>query len=92
MTALVYSHNRQKDVEGVRKPIIYAIAFSSILLICYIFLMYYGIRDDNDRLKIAAFFTLGISVFIATVVGVQNFFQRPDKYTPYKDMVRKTLS
>ena len=35
---------------------------------------------------------LGISVFISTLVGLMNFFQRPDKYTPFKDMVRKALS
>ena len=66
--------------------------FATLLLICYTFLMYYGIRDENTRLKIAAFFCLGISALMATVIGMINFFSRPDKYTPFKDMVRKTLS
>ena len=34
---------------------------------------------------------LAISVFITTIIGIVNFFQKPGKYTPYKEMVRKTL-
>jgi hypothetical protein len=70
LTALVYSHNRKKDVEGIRPSIKFGLIFSSILLICYIFLMYYGIRDENDKLKIAGFFLLGISAFNAMIIGV----------------------
>jgi hypothetical protein len=54
--------------------------------------MYYGIRDDDERARIAGFFLLGISVFITIVIGVVNFFQKPGKYTPFKEMVRKTLT
>ena len=48
MTAMVYSHNRHKDVEGVSKPVVHALGFSTVLFLCYIFLMYYGIRDNNE--------------------------------------------
>lgn len=91
ITAMVYSHNRKKDVEGISTPIILALSFSSILMLCFIFLLYYGIRDDNQNERIAGFFMLGISVFITTVIGFVNFFSRPDKYTPFKEMVRKAL-
>lgn len=69
-----------------------ALGLSTVLLVCFFFLMYYGIRDGDEQLRIAGFFLLGISVFITIVIGVVNFFQRPGKYTPYKEMVRKTLN
>lgn len=53
--------------------------------------MYYGIRDGDPKQRIAGFFSLGISVFIATVIGLRNVFQQPGKYVPFKDIVRKTL-
>lgn len=28
---------------------------------------------------------------MTTIIGTVNFFSRPDKYTPFKDMVRKAL-
>lgn len=68
-----------------------ALGLSTVLLICFFFLMYYGIRDDDEKARIAGFFLLAISVFITIVIGVVNFFQKPGKYTPYKEMVRKTL-
>ena len=74
LTADVYSHNRKKDIEGVLMMINIALSFSIALLLCYAFLMYYGIRDDGGKQRIAAFFLLGISVFIASVIGIINFF------------------
>jgi hypothetical protein len=68
-----------------------SLGLSTVLLLCFFFLMYYGIRDDNEKARIAGFFLLAISVFITIVIGVVNFFQKPGKYTPYKEMVRKTL-
>jgi hypothetical protein len=91
ITALVYSHNRKKDVEGISTHIIISLGFSTILMICFIFLLYYGIRDEDESMRISGFFLLGVSVFITTVIGVVNFFARPDKYTPFKEMVRKAL-
>lgn len=91
ITAMVYSHNRKKDVEGIRPSIIYALGFSTILMVIFVFLMYYGIRNDNENQRITAFFCLGVSVFITTVIVIVNFFSRPDKYTPFKEMVRKAL-
>jgi hypothetical protein len=91
ITAMVYSHNRKKDVEGIRPAVIVALAISTMMLFCFIFLLYYGIRDDNENERIAGFFMLGVSVFITSVIGLINFFSRPDKYTPFKEMVRKAL-
>jgi len=91
LTAKVYSHNRKKDVEGIPQSVILSLFFSSVLLLVFFFLMYYGIRDDNEKTRIAGFFMLAISVFITTIIGIVNFFQKPGKYTPYKEMVRKTL-
>lgn len=34
---------------------------------------------------------LGVSGFIVSILGVVNFFSSPDKYTPFKEMVRKAL-
>ena len=70
---------------------VFALLFSSVLLLTFIFLLYYGIRDDNQNERIAGWFMLGISVFITSVIGLVNFFSRPDKYTSFKDMVRKAL-
>lgn len=74
ITAKVYSHNRKKDVEGINQGVIMALGLSTVLLICFFFLMYYGIRDDNEKARIAGFFLLAISVFITIVIGVVNFF------------------
>lgn len=91
ITAMVYSHNRKKDVEGIRPFVIVSLGFATLLLLCFIFLLYYGIRDDDNNTRIAGFFCLGISVFITSTIGAVNFFSRPDKYTPFKEMVRKAL-
>lgn len=88
----VYSHNRKKDVEGINQYVLLSLGLSTALLFCFFFLMYYGIRDDNENARIAGFFILAISVFITLVIGIVNFFQKPEKYTSYKDMVRKTLN
>jgi len=74
ITAKVYSHNRKKDVEGINMGIIIALGLSTVLLLCFFFLMYYGIRDDDEKARIAGFFLLAISVFITLVIGVVNFF------------------
>jgi hypothetical protein len=92
IVAKVYSHNRKKDVEGINQGVLLALGLSTALLFCFFFLMYYGIRDDNENARIAGFFMLAISVFITLVIGIVNFFQKPEKYTSYKDMVRKTLN
>ena len=91
ITAKVYSHNRIKDVEGVSNIVMLSLALASVLMICFIFLLYYGIRDDRTQEKIAGFFMLGFAVAITTIIGVINFFSRPDKYTSFKDMVKKAL-
>ena len=92
LTALVYSHNRKKDVEGIPNIIMFFLALSSCMMISFIFLLYYGIRDDNTKSKIAGFFMLGISVGITTIIGLINFFSRPDKYSSFKEMVKKALT
>jgi len=92
IVAKVYSHNRNKDVEGINKFVMYSLMISTVMLFTFFFLLYYGIRDDNANLRIAGFFILGISVLITLVIGIVNFFQKPEKYTSYKDMVRKTLN
>ena len=91
LTAQVYSHNRKKDVEGISLGLIITLVLSSLLLISYFFLVYYGIRDKNLKLRIAGYFALGISVLVTSIIGILNCCQKPDKYTPFKDMVRKTL-
>jgi hypothetical protein len=48
--------------------------FSTILLLCFFFLLYYGIRDNNKQEQIAGFILLAISVGITLVIGVVNFF------------------
>lgn len=73
LTAKVYSHNRKKDVEGIPQPVILSLGLSSVLLLCFFFLMYYGIRDDDEKARIAGFFMLAISVFITLVIGFVNF-------------------
>jgi len=47
-TALAYSYNRKKDVEGISPAVIISLFISTILLLVYFFLMYYGIRDDVE--------------------------------------------
>lgn len=47
ITAMVYSHNRKKDVEGIRPAVIYSLAFSTMLMVVFVFLIYWGIRYDN---------------------------------------------
>jgi hypothetical protein len=48
-TALAYSYNRKKDVEGISPAVVIALFISTVLLFCYFFLMYYGIRDDDAK-------------------------------------------
>lgn len=91
LTAKIYSHNRKKDVEGINQWVQWSLGFATVLLICFFFLMYYGIRDDNNGSRVAGFVLLAISVAITLVIGTINFFQKPGQYTPYKEMVRKTL-
>eukprot|EP00347_Sterkiella_histriomuscorum_P001435 403372047 len=91
ITAKVYSHNRKKDVEGINQGVIIALGLSTVLLLCFFFLMYYGIKDDDQRARIAGYYSLAISVFITKVIGVANFFSRPEQYTSYNEMVSKTL-
>lgn len=74
LTAKVYSHNRKKDVEGISMLVVFALSISAIILFAYFFLMYYGVRDQNQRMIIAGYFMLGISVFITTIIMIVNFF------------------
>ena len=74
LTAKAYSYNRKKDVEGISTTIVAILGLSTILLFSYFFLLYYGIRDNNEQARIAGFFFLGISVFLTSVIGCMNFF------------------
>ena len=87
LTALAYSKHRKLDVEGIPSSIVAALALSSLLLISYFFLMYYGIRDDNYSQRIAGYVALAVSVSLTSLVGIRNCLARPDKYMPFKDMV-----
>jgi len=91
LTAKVYSHNRKKDVEGISNMQVLIMLFCCLLVVIYFIFMYYGILNDSYNMKLTAYFLLLISCFITIVNGVINFYQSPDKYTPFKDMVRKTL-
>jgi len=91
ITAKVYSENRKADVEGIPSGIVATLAITTLLLVSYFFLLYYGIRDDNRKLKIAGFFLLAISVFVTANIGIRNFFQKPGRYTPFVPAVRKAL-
>lgn len=64
---------------------------STALLFCYFFLMYYGIRDDNQKERIAGFFMLGVSVLIMVVIGIKNAVEQPGKYLSFKEIVEKSL-
>ena len=48
-------------------------------------------EEEGQSLIITAYFTLSVSVFVASVVGIINFVANPDKATPFKDLVRKSL-
>ena len=48
-------------------------------------------QDTGKSYIITAYFLLAISVFIASVIGIINFVANPDKATPFKDLVRKSL-
>ena len=92
MTAHMYSQNRIKDVEGVGQKVIYLLGLCSFFLLLYVFLVYYGVRDDDERLIIAGFTMLGISFIVATVLSFMNFFARPDRQTPFNVMVKRSLN
>ena len=47
IAAKAYSHNRKKDVEGISTLVILLLILSSALMLCFVFLLYYGIRDDS---------------------------------------------
>ena len=72
MTAKVYSHNRNKDVEGISYAVIISLAITSLLMIAYFFLLFYGIRDKQTNLRIAGYFCLGISVLVTSIIGIVN--------------------
>lgn len=91
LTAKVYSENRKADNEGIAQSVIYILASTTLMMLAYIFLLYYGIRDDDRRLRIAGFFLLGMSVFVTSIIGLRNFFQKPGRYTPFTAAVRKIL-
>ena len=92
LVSKVYSHNRKKDVEGISWAVIITLCITTLLLLGYFFLMYYGIRNGDLNLRIAGYFALSISVFVTSIIGIVNCCSRPDKYTPFTAMVRKTLT
>jgi hypothetical protein len=53
--------------------------------------MYYGIKEDNNKVRIAGFFSLGISVFITSVIGIGNILKTSGKNMLLKDLVMKVL-
>ena len=53
--------------------------------------MYFGIKLDREDCRIAGFFCLGIAILSGIVVGLRNMFSTSEKYTPFRDMIRKTL-
>mmetsp|Transcript_27639 Transcript_27639/g.26661 ORF Transcript_27639/g.26661 Transcript_27639/m.26661 type:complete len:234 (+) Transcript_27639:44-745(+) len=91
LVSKVYSHNRKKDIEGLSWALIIALFIATVLLLCYFFMVYYGVRDENQPLRIVGYICLGLSVGLTSVIGIINAWARPDKYKPFKDMVRKTL-
>ena len=96
---LAYSHNRKKNNEGVHGWIQMSLFISTCLLLCFFFLMYYGIKEDDNKVRIAGFFALGISVFITTVVAMGNIFKSSGKNSSFfsinsydlKDLIKKVL-
>mmetsp|Transcript_16962 Transcript_16962/g.12132 ORF Transcript_16962/g.12132 Transcript_16962/m.12132 type:complete len:151 (+) Transcript_16962:164-616(+) len=92
LVAKVYSHNRHKDIEGLSWGIIITLGFTTALLFAYFFMIFYGIRDDNQKLRIVAYLLLSVSVIVTSIIGVMNVWARPDKYKPFKEMVKKTLA
>ena len=92
LTAVVYSHNRKKDVEGIPTVVVLFLFLAAIFMLTFIFLLYYGIRDESTDEKIAGFFMLGFSVAITCVIAIVNFLSKPENYTPFPEMVLKALS
>lgn len=92
LTALVYSENRKADVEGISNGLVITLLVTTCMLFAYFFLLFYGIRNQNKRLKIAGFFLLALSLFVTAIIGIRNYFQKPGRYTPFTAAVRKTLN
>ena len=61
-------------------------------MLCFIFLLYYGIRDNNYKVKIAGYFALGISSGIVTIIGIINVFSKPNRFDPFNEIVKKSLT
>ena len=91
LVSKVYSFNRKKDIEGISWGVIITLAFTTIMLLAYFQIMYYGIRDDNVKLRIVGYFFLAVSVFVTSIIGIANSCSKPDPYKPFKDMVKKSL-
>ena len=89
--ALVYSYNRKKNVEGISLVTYTLLVAQLALFFSYVALVYFGLKWDREDLRIAAFFCLGISFFSGVVVGLRNMISTTIKYTPFRDMIRKTL-
>ena len=62
-----------------------------MLTFLYFIFLFYGVEHQNYDLKLTAYFILAVASFIALLNTILNFYQTPDHYTPFKDMVRKTL-
>ena len=76
---------RKKEAGDANYLIVYSLAFSSAMLLLYIFLIYYGIRDFNVGMKIAALIILGISMAVAIAIALINFFSSPDQYLSFDE-------
>jgi hypothetical protein len=73
-TAKVYSENRKIDVEGVSSYVGLGLFITTVMLFTYFFLLFYGIRNDNRKLKIAGYFLLGLSLLITILIAMRNYF------------------
>ena len=69
---------RKKDAESVRPLIKIYLTISTILIFAYFFLIYFGVRYDNEVLLWIGFIFLGISTFIAIILAIKNFTTRPE--------------
>jgi hypothetical protein len=53
--------------------------------------MYYGIKEDDNKVRIAGFFALGISVFMTSVIAIGNIFKTSGKNYVLKDLIKKVI-
>ena len=75
---VAYSTMRKKDAESIKPWKTMSMTLSTILLLCFIVLAYFGIKEDEVEYTVAGFACGGLGVLLASIVWIKNFIEKPE--------------